>query len=83
MLGVGAFIYGVAISVTFSMCARNRQLSRPHSPLLFGLGYVLCGVSIGVCTSLTLVAITGDVGAGSMIPLVDGLVAAVESPHLI
>jgi hypothetical protein len=58
MLAVGAFTYGMAMSMILSVCARNRQQDRADPPLLRGLGYLLCGASAGIAISLGLVAIS-------------------------
>ncbi len=63
MLGCAVFMYGMAVSVTLSMCSRNRQLGRQHAPLLRGLGYVLCGVSLGAAGGMMLLATTDPASA--------------------
>ena len=70
MLGTAAFIYGLGVSVTLSMCGRNRQMGRSHPPLLRGLGYLLCGVSLGAAGGLGLIAASGTASAQDLVPLI-------------
>ena len=71
MLGLAVFIYGMAVSVTLSICGRNRQLGRPHAPMLRAFGYVLCGMSLGAAGGMAMLAATDP--ASATLPVGKGL----------
>ncbi len=73
MFGIAAFIYGLAVSVTLSMCGRNRQLGRSHPPLLRALGYLLCGVSMGAAGGLGFMVASDPASAQGIVPLIGGV----------
>jgi hypothetical protein len=58
MVEFAALTYGLLASVILSAAQRNRKLARPHPPLLFYLGYLLCGLSAGLALALAYVAAT-------------------------
>lgn len=58
MVEFAALTYGLLASVILSAAQRNRKLARPHPPLLFYLGYLLCGLSAGLALVLAYVAAT-------------------------
>ena len=57
MFEFAALTYGLLASVILSAAQRNRKLARPHPPMLFYLGYLLCGLSAGLAIALICVAI--------------------------
>ncbi len=57
MMEFAALTYGLLASVILSAAQRNRKLARPHPPLLFYLGYLLCGLSAGLAIALACVAV--------------------------
>ena len=57
MMEFAALTYGLLASVILSAAQRNRKLARPHPPLLFYLGYLLCGLSAGLAIALAGVAV--------------------------
>lgn len=58
MMEFAALTYGLLASVILSAAQRNRQMARPHPPLLLYMGYLLCGLSAGVAIALAYVAVT-------------------------
>lgn len=58
MMEFAALTYGLLASVILSAAQRNRQMARPHPPLLLYMGYLLCGLSAGVAIALAYVAAT-------------------------
>ncbi|PZU14804.1 MAG: hypothetical protein DI606_01745 [Sphingobium sp.] len=62
MMEFAALTYGLLASVILSAAQRNRQMARPHPPLLLYMGYLLCGLSAGVAIALAYVAVTLFVG---------------------
>ncbi|WP_188065301.1 hypothetical protein [Sphingobium sp. KCTC 72723] len=58
MVEFAALTYGLLASVILSAAQRNRKLARPHPPMLFYLGYLLCGLSAGLALALAYVAAT-------------------------
>lgn len=58
MMEFAALTYGLLASVILSAAQRNRRLERPHPPLLLYLGYMLCGLSIGIALMLAYIALT-------------------------
>lgn len=57
MVEFAALTYGLLASVILSAAQRNRKLARPHPPLLYYLGYLLCGLSAGLAIALAYVVI--------------------------
>jgi hypothetical protein len=62
MMEFAALTYGLLASVILSAAQRNRQMARPHPPLLLYMGYLLCGLSASVAIALAYVAVTLFVG---------------------
>ena len=69
MIAIGAFIYGMALSVTFAILGRNRRERRDHPLALVLLGYLLCGASIGIAGTLAMIAMSGEATAAGISPL--------------
>ena len=57
MFEFAALSYGLLASVILSAAQRNRNLARPHPPLLLYIGYLLCGLS-GLALALGYLALT-------------------------
>lgn len=53
-----AITYGLLASVILSAAQRNRKLAKPHPPLLFYIGYLLCGLSGGLAIGLAYLVAT-------------------------
>ncbi|WP_022681402.1 hypothetical protein [Sphingobium bisphenolivorans] len=62
MVEFAALTYGLLASVILSAARRNHKLARPHPPLLFYTGYLLCGVSAGVAVILGYIALSQFIG---------------------
>ncbi|AXJ94422.1 MULTISPECIES: hypothetical protein [unclassified Sphingomonas] len=58
MLGAFVFTYGMLASFVLQGVARNRKVGRPNPPMLEYVGYVLCGLSVGLSAMLLLMAFT-------------------------
>ncbi|EAT08671.1 MULTISPECIES: hypothetical protein [Sphingomonadaceae] len=58
MFEFAALSYGLLASVILSAAQRNRNLARPHPPLLLYIGYLLCGLSAGLALALGYLALT-------------------------
>lgn len=62
MVEFAALTYGLLASLILSQAQRNRKLARPHPPMLLYMGYLVCGLSIGVALALLYVGVTGIIG---------------------
>lgn len=57
MFEFAALTYGLLAGVILSAAQRNRKLARPHQPLLFYAGYLVCGLSTGLAIVLAYIAL--------------------------
>lgn len=57
MMEFAALTYGLVASIVLSAAQRNRKLARPHSPMLFYVGHLLCGLSVGLVMILAYLVI--------------------------
>ena len=48
MFNAVALTYGMLMSFVLSGATRNVKLMRPHPPVMVYLGYLLCGVTVGL-----------------------------------
>ncbi len=58
MMEFAALTYGLLASIVLSAAQRNRKLARPHPPLLYYIGHLLCGLSIGLVMILAWLALS-------------------------
>lgn len=59
MVEFAALTYGLLASLILSQAQRNRKLARPHPPMLLYMGYLVCGLSIGVVLALLYIRVMG------------------------
>lgn len=58
MVEFAALTYGLLASIILSAAQRNRKLARPHPPMLFYVGYLMCGLSAGLVMILAYLALS-------------------------